>query len=107
MNMMKDSTSLMPLFTFNTATIMDQIPPATAAAIRHNGTWMIAGTFKNTPTIQAASVPTTYCPSAPILNTPVWKENATESPVKMIGDAYTIAHTMNFGLPKTPVISFP
>ena len=55
------------------------------AAIIHRGTWITAGSFTRIPTRVAAMLPTTNCPSAPILNTPVLKENATERPVSMIG----------------------
>ena len=59
------------------------------------------------PTTQAATLPTIYCPSAPILNTPVRKENATDKPVKITGAAYTKVQTKYFGLLKTLSNSLP
>ena len=38
----------------------------------------------------AATLPMTYCPSAPMLKIPVLKENATDRPVKIYGVAYSI-----------------
>ena len=46
--------------------------------------------------------PTTNCPSAPILNTPVLNEKATLSPVNISGAAYIRHQIINLGLPKIP-----
>ena len=77
----------MPFFTFSTPTMAPQSAPARAAARRHTIAWITGGSGQRIPITAAASEPTTYCPSAPMLKTPVRKENATESPVKISGAA--------------------
>ena len=81
--MMKERTSWIPLLTFMTPQTSDHKAPAAAAAIIQSGICITAGTSTKIPISAAASVPTTNCPSAPILNTPVRKENATERPVRI------------------------
>ena len=105
--MINESTSCIPLFTFIIPTIHDQSAPAAAALKIHNGICIIAGSLNKTPTTVAASTPTTNCPSAPILKTPVLNENATESPVNISGLAYTSVHIIYFGFPNTLSISLP
>ena len=104
---MKDKTSCIPLFTFISPQINDQNAPAAIAAIIQRGTCITAGNFTRTPTRVAAILPTTNCPSAPILNTPVLNENATERPVSIIGAAYTRVYTRYFGLLNMLDTSFP
>ena len=76
----------MPHFVLRKATISPQSMPASIAAIKHSGMSTPFGSEpKRMPTTAADMEPTTNCPSAPILNTPVLKEKATDSPVIIYG----------------------
>ncbi|NRZ83902.1 hypothetical protein DFR96_005229 [Clostridium beijerinckii] len=57
------------------------------------------------PTIVDAIVPIIYWPSAPILNNPVLKANATLKPVKIIGVALIIVLDIYLGFEKIPLKS--
>ena len=57
--------------------------PAAIDARMHRGISTHAGAFTKMATRHAASEPTIYCPSAPMLKMPVLKEKATERPVRM------------------------
>ena len=82
MNMIMDSTSLMPRFVFSRATMMPQSAPTAMAARKHRGISTNLGRSPSRmPTTAAAMEPMTNWPSAPMLNTPVLKEKATERPV--------------------------
>ena len=75
------STSLMPRLVFNRPTMMPQSAPAAMAATKHSGTSITLGrSGSNMPTTAAPIVPITNWPSAPMLKTPVLKENATDRP---------------------------
>lgn len=58
-----------------------QMAPQTIAARRHtyHGMWRMMAKYR------APKTPTVYCPAAPMLNRPVLKANATESPVIIRG----------------------
>ena len=83
--MIMDSTSLMPHLVFRTPTTRPHRAPAAAAARKHRGIRITEGAGTRMPTTQAAMEPTTNWPSAPMLNTPVRKEKATDRPVKISG----------------------
>ncbi len=72
-------------FYLQEATARDQMHPAAAAAATHTSACSTGGSFSVIPSTQAAREPTTNCPSAPMLKTPVRKENATLKPVKIRG----------------------
>ena len=81
MNMIILSTSLIPHLVFRNATMIPQTAPAAMAARKQRGIRIGLGRFPNRmPTTAAAMEPTTNCPSAPMLNTPVLNEKATERP---------------------------
>ena len=91
------STSLMPHLVFRVPTMMPQRAPAAMAARKHSGIRAGLGrSFSRMPVTAAAMEPTTNWPSAPMLNTPVLNENATDRPVRMYGVAYTITYEMPF-----------
>ena len=48
-----------------------------------------------------------YWPSAPMLKRPVWKANATPTPVSRIGVALMMTLAMYLGLPSAPEKSAP
>ena len=107
MNMIMESTSLMPHFTLRMPTIMPHTAPATAEASTHRGTSTMAGAGTRMPTTQAAMLPTTNWPSAPMLNTPVRNENATERPRMISGVAYTTLYERLFAFAKMLVNNLP
>ena len=90
MNMIMQSTSWEPKRTFSQPTRPPHSMPAAMAARMHSGMWIYGGACTNTPTSMATALPMTYWPSAPMLNMPVLNENATESPVKINGVAYSM-----------------
>ncbi|VWM20178.1 Uncharacterised protein [Collinsella intestinalis] len=76
-------------------------PPAMPARIT-TGTCSTMGRSSVEPTSTAHTAPATYWPSAPMLNMPVLKANATEIPVRMMGEALMMVLEMYLGLENTP-----
>ena len=82
MNIIMDSTSLIPHLFLSTPTRAPQRAPASIAAMKHRGIRMTEGRPpRSMPTQAAAMEPRTNWPSAPILKIPVRKEKATDRPV--------------------------
>ncbi len=83
---MVTTTSLIPHTARNTPGIKPHSPPPTIPARTAAG--MVKKercSCQRTPTHTAHTLPTTSCPSAPILNNPIWDVNATASPVSISG----------------------
>ena len=90
-----------------------KITPARKAAIHaiNTGQSVLPST---SPTVNVPIVPMRYCPAAPMLNSPVLKATATESPVIIKGVALKSMFPMFTGLkpkerapPERPVLNIP
>ena len=82
--MIIESTSLMPHLVLRKPTMTPQTAPASMAVRKHRGISRGLGMEAPRMAVTAAAMePTTNWPSAPMLNTPVLKEKATDRPTTM------------------------
>ena len=101
--MMQASTSLMFSRAFTSPGMAPHTAPARIPARKDSGHTEVVGMLSATTSV--AMVPMRYCPGAPMLNRPVLKATATDSPVRISGVARNSILPTLAGL--NPKVRFP